>query len=399
MSMAYTFLFSPNICPASPTKPICALNPSPPNTIPSTIQFNLNRRDFPLPSVSSSISFPPINVEYLEQEFSSHGVTFTDLGEGCVAKMVLENGSVATLMLPSGLITSYKPKMWHGGTEEVLHTSVSEREDGDAVIQGGVSLALACRSEEGGFSWSPTTWALHDVRGSSQDSIQVEIISRDPENMMEVKYNISIHENTLKSEITVSNSRSSPVQLVGSVISHLTVSTPDGTYAVGLEGSNFFNGPPLRSEFSILPPEFGQGERTGANAFQLPWLNGLLPAAWGARDIIVNDTNEAESGERETGAEMEGEEKSDYKHLTEKMSRIYTSAPRNFTIIDRGRRNSVVVGRKGFNELYMYSPGSSYEWYGKYAYICVGQSAVLKPIILGPANVWRGEQQLHNPNL
>lgn len=58
-----------------------------------------------------------------------------------------------------------------------------------------------------------------------------------------------------------------------------------------------------------------------------------------------------------------------------------------------------MVGSKGFEELYMYSPGSSHESYGKYAYICVGQSAVLKPIRLGPERLWRGEQHLHNPNL
>lgn len=67
--------------------------------------------------------------------------------------------------------------------------------------------------------------------------------------------------------------------------------------------------------------------------------------------------------------------------------------------IEQGRRNSVVVGRDGFEELYMFSPGSSHESYGKYAYICVGQSAMLKPIVLGPNESWTGGQRLHNPNL
>ncbi|KAF6154064.1 hypothetical protein GIB67_018986, partial [Kingdonia uniflora] len=50
--------------------------------------------------------------------------------------------------------------------------------------------------------------------------------------------------------------------------------------------------------------------------------------------------------------ENEGEEEDNYAQLTDKMSRIYTSAPRKFTIIDRGKRNSVIVGRDGFDELY-----------------------------------------------
>jgi hypothetical protein len=67
--------------------------------------------------------------------------------------------------------------------------------------------------------------------------------------------------------------------------------------------------------------------------------------------------------------------------------------------MEQGRRNSVVVGRDGFDELYMFSPGSGYEYYSTYSYVCVGQSAVLKPIIVGPEEQWRGGQQLHNPNL
>lgn len=70
-----------------------------------------------------------------------------------------------------------------------------------------------------------------------------------------------------------------------------------------------------------------------------------------------------------------------------------------FLAMKQGRRNSVVVTRDGFNELYMFSPGSTHECYSKYTYICVGQSAVLTPIILGPEDVWSGGQHLHNPNL
>ena len=50
-------------------------------------------------------------------------------------------------MLPSSLITSYKTPMWHGGTVELLHTSVSKGENGGAVIQAGVSLAFDCCSD------------------------------------------------------------------------------------------------------------------------------------------------------------------------------------------------------------------------------------------------------------
>ena len=68
-------------------------------------------------------------------------------------------------------------------------------------------------------------------------------------------------------------------------------------------------------------------------------------------------------------------------------------------VVLQGRRNSVIVGRKGFSELYMFSPGSGYEIYGEYAYVCVGQSAMLKPITVGPEQELRLGQDLYNPNL
>lgn len=137
--------------------------------------FTNDKRELIVPRVAS-IPYQPINVDYLEEEFSGHGVTFQGIGENCVAKMGLENGSTAILMLPSGLITSYKAAMWHGGTDEMLHSSVTEEDEVKgpvaAAIQGGVSLDLDFTSGDG-VSWSPSNWALQNIRGTSEDSIQV----------------------------------------------------------------------------------------------------------------------------------------------------------------------------------------------------------------------------------
>ncbi|XVF06225.1 hypothetical protein REPUB_Repub06bG0029200 [Reevesia pubescens] len=354
-----------------------------------------NFREFPVPS-AASIPYQPINVDYLEGEFSGHGVTFEGIGDSCVAKMVLDNGSTVTLMLPTGLITSYKAPMWHGGSVELLHTSVSEGDEGEAVIQGGVSLALNCEGDNE-VSWSPSYWDLHNIRGNSKDSIKVELISRDSENMVETRHIVTLQEDVLSSEILVSNSKSSPLQWTGSIMSHLTVSSPEATYALGLEGSNFLSIPPFLSNFGIIPPDFDQENDSYIGQLWSQMGFKRLFSGLGQRNL-KNDT-EAERNQRESLEEMEGEEEDGYKQLNEEMSRIYTSAPRFFTVIDRGRRNSVVVGRDGFDEVYMFSPGSSHEIYGEYAYICIGQSAMLKPIILGPGEVWRGCQYLHNPNM
>ena len=172
--MAYSLLFSPNFTHFPSTRPInhqLSYHPYLPFT---SFLYNNNRREFPIPSVAS-IPYQPINVDYLEGEFSGHGVTFEGIADSYVAKMGLDNGSTATLMLPSGLITSYKAPMWHGGTVELLHTSVSKGDEGEPVIQGGVSLALNCEGDNE-VSWSPSNWALRDIRGNSKDSIKVSLI-------------------------------------------------------------------------------------------------------------------------------------------------------------------------------------------------------------------------------
>uniref|UniRef100_A0A6N2KHT4 Uncharacterized protein n=1 Tax=Salix viminalis TaxID=40686 RepID=A0A6N2KHT4_SALVM len=303
------------------------------------IQYSSKKREFPPPSVAS-IPYQPINVDYLEEEFSGHGVTFEGLGDSCVAKMTVENGSSVTLMLPSGLITSYKARMWHGGTVELLQTSVSEGEGGGgAAIRGGVSPVIKFDSD-GEISWSPSTWALQDIRGDS------------------LRYILSLREETLSSELTVSNLKSSSIQMRGGIISHLTVSTPEATFAYGLEGSDFCNRPVFLSNFGIVPPGLSQNRGFGSGQM---WENLGLKGfftGWDARNQKNGDEGEDSLTESE---EMEG--------------------------------------REGFEELYIFSPGSRHESYGMYSFICVGQSAMLKPVTLNPGDAWTGTQHLHNPNI
>lgn len=182
--MACSSVLSPNLLPFASTSSISIRPGKCPNIASSTVFFhnyqsNSKRDEKLVVAAAASIPFPqpepePLNVdaEYLEEEFGGHGVTFEGIGHNCVAKITLENRSTAILMLPTGLITSYKPCMWHGGTDEFLHSCVSED---DAAIQGGVSLAFNFANEDGNneVSWSPTKWALQDIKRTSQDSIQV----------------------------------------------------------------------------------------------------------------------------------------------------------------------------------------------------------------------------------
>ncbi|CAN6439855.1 unnamed protein product [Victoria cruziana] len=359
-----------------------------------------HRRPNIVAAAASSLSqplAPPLNVEYYDREFSGHGVSFQGIGDSVVVRLGLEDGSTANLMLPSGMITSYKPQMWHGGCEEVLHTVVSqgkegeEEEEGEVVVQGGISLGLKSVSDDGD-RWSPSGWFLHGVQGSARTSIQVELrCSSNREELVNVRYQITLEKDLLSSEIIVSNSRPSPIQLQSSFMSHLTVSTPDAAYAVGLQRANYFSKPPLRSEFSIIPPDSRKKRSVASNP-----LRGLFFGWYKGNES--DDGDDESVTEDDDDDEKEEEEVDNYLQLTEQMSRIYTYAPRRFTIIDRGRRNSVVVGRVGFEEFHVCSPGSHHEWYGRYAFICTGPSNTLKPVTLAPQDVWRGAQILHNPS-
>ncbi|XP_066320077.1 protein NDH-DEPENDENT CYCLIC ELECTRON FLOW 5-like [Miscanthus floridulus] len=330
----------------------------------------------------------PLNVEYLAAEFAGHGVSFEPVGSSCAVKMALRNGSVAHVLLPSGLVTSYKPAMWHGTVTEVLHTNVAEGPGGRAVIRGGVSVDLRCAGADG--VWSPSAsgaWSLRDVRGNPTTSIEIELASAAPGNAAAARCVVTLHPEALATELAVTNGASSPMALTCAVPSHLRVSTPDATYALGLLGSDYRSVEPALSEFSVIPPDYEAVQQSAAGTTaRHRWANRGL-------DMIL-------SGGQGRGAadEPDGEEDDDYKHMTDAMCRVYSNAPKEFTIIDRGRRNSVSLHRKGFEELYVFSPGSQYQWYGKYAYVVVGP-AMLEPVMLGPGDTWQGAQYLRNPNL
>jgi len=327
--------------------------------------------------------FPaPVNVEYLAAEFAGHGVGFEPVGGSCAVKMALRNGSVAHLLLPSGLVTSYKPAMWHGTVTEVLHTNVAEGPGGRAAIRGGVSVDLRCAG--GGGGWSPSgAWSLRDVRGNPTTSIEIELVSAAPGSAAAARCVVTLHPEALATELAVTNTAPAPMALSCGVSNHLRVSTPDATYALGLQGSDYRSVEPALSEFSIIPPDY----RAAAGSARHRWANRGF-------DMILS------GGGRDRGAaddQPDGEEDDDYKHMTDAMCRIYSHAPRDFAIIDRGRRNSVRLHRRGFEELYVFSPGSQYQWYGKYAYVVVGP-AMLEPVVLGPGDTWQGAQYLRNPN-
>jgi hypothetical protein len=74
----------------------------------------------------------------------------------------------------------------------------------------------------------------------------------------------------------------------------------------------------MLSEFSILPSDSAQ----------------LQKPHWSKRiDMFLSGADAAAGAQ-----EPDGEEEDDYKHLTAELCRIYSHAPREFTVIDRVRK-------------------------------------------------------------
>ncbi|KAF3337291.1 Protein NDH-DEPENDENT CYCLIC ELECTRON FLOW 5 [Carex littledalei] len=346
--------------------------------VSSIIQSTRKRKkSFSLYASSQSTQHPPVNLDYLKREFAGPGVSFESIGSGlgCAISLKLDNKSTANMTMPGGMITSYRPMMWHGAVEEVLHTIVSDTGDGTAKLQGGVSVDFQCIGKDADV-WAPRGWMLRGVKGRPNQSIQIEFFCSSPLHGSEARYAVTLCPNLISTELSITNNSLSPLHITGIILNHLKASTPDATYLNGMERSSYFTCGPIMSELGIVP---GPTSKTG-----LGWAEKGFDGLFGGR--------------RDEFRGEEREEESDSVHLTEESYRFYRNSPREFTVLDRGRRNSIKIGNNGFDELYIMSPGSNHEWYGQYAYVCVGP-AVQQPVVLHPGDVWHGSQYLYNPNM
>ena len=73
----------------------------------------------------------------------------------------------------------------------------------------------------------------------------MELISSNSEEKVEINHIVTLQQDAISSEIVITNLRPSPLKLMGSIIGHLAISTPEATYAIGLESSNYFVKPPI----------------------------------------------------------------------------------------------------------------------------------------------------------
>ena len=71
------------------------------------------------------------------------------------------------------------------------------------------------------------------------------LISSNSEEKVEINHIVILKKDAISSEIVITNLRPSSLKLMSSTISHLAISTPEATYAIGLEISNYIVNPPI----------------------------------------------------------------------------------------------------------------------------------------------------------
>lgn len=76
---------------------------------------------------------------------------------------------------------------------------------------------------------------------------------------------------------------------------------------------------------------------------------------------------------------------------------IVSETPIFFTFQGKGLVFRVI--RLGFEDIYVSSPGSFFDKYGRDYFICTGPAAMLVPVTVNPGEEWRGAQVIEHDNL
>ncbi|KAH7512869.1 hypothetical protein FEM48_Zijuj12G0136000 [Ziziphus jujuba var. spinosa] len=90
--------------------------------------------------------------------------------------------------------------------------------------------------------------------------------------------------------------------------------------------------------------------------------------------------------------------------LKNKLSRVYAAPPKAILKAFYDKPPSKYetldqVIRMGFEDIYLSSPGSFSEKYGKEYFICTGPTSMLVPLVVKPGEDWRGAHVIEHDNL
>ncbi|KAL3632369.1 hypothetical protein CASFOL_025353 [Castilleja foliolosa] len=329
------------------------------------------------PKAAAATTLIP-STETLDQKFGRKGVQFSDSGE---IELTVRNGSSLKLQIANGHITSYKPKVYwkDDGFEELLHT-IPPPGSGPGPARGGIGLVI----NEDNIVNSTNEWTVNDVDSDSIDALQVELSCT--KGTLDITYVVSLYPVSIATAVIIKNNGRKAVSLKSSILGHFRSKKRSGTGVQGLKGSSYCTHPPLSSLFEILSPSEAIKPEDPPGFYSFGYEPEKKPGVWTVQDEPITV-------------------------LKHKLSRVYSappddrtkafhrSAPSKYETIDQGRGLFFRVIRMGFEEIYLSSPGSFSNKYGKEYFICTGSASMLVPVTVNPGEEWRGAQVIEHDNL
>lgn len=353
----------------------------------SLLSFSLPKPNIIKASTSSPATTISI-AETLDAKFGRKGIKFLESNNVPTVELTVRNGSSVKLRIPDAHVTSYKPKVqWKDdGFTEVLFTIPAVGAD-SSKSKGGIGLVINEFSEPGSKGSSLLTstskWSVKDVDYDAIDALQVELSCNS--GTLDITYVVSLYPLSMATAVVIKNNGRKAVTLNNAILSHFISKKRNGTAIQGLQCSSYCSHPPLSSPFAILSPaEAMKTESPGWFSF------GSEPEdkrdSWTLQDVPFTTLNNKLSRVYAVPPK-------------ERLKGFYNTLPSKFEIIDQGRELVFRVVRMGFEDIYLSSPGSLSEKYGKYYFICTGLASILEPVIVKPGEDWRGAQVIEHDNL
>uniref|UniRef100_A0A0F7CYT0 Photosynthetic NDH subcomplex B 2 n=1 Tax=Pelargonium cotyledonis TaxID=28968 RepID=A0A0F7CYT0_9ROSI len=334
------------------------------------------------PSLSATATTTLSVPESLDEKFGRKGIKFLESNNTPFVEMSVRNGSSMKLQIPNAHVTSYKPKVFwkDDGCEEILYTVPDGGAD-SSKSKGGIGLVINDSTSKASLL-SASEWTVKGADSDAIDALQVELCCT--AGALDITYVISLYPHSLATAVIVKNTGRKAVKLTSAILSHLRSKKRSGTAIQGLRACSYCTHPPLPSPFELLSPaEAMKTEDPGWFSFEEPEKK---PGSWTLQDTPITLLKHKLS--RIYAAPPE-----------ERLKGIYNTAPSKYETIDQGRKLFFRVIRMGYEDIYISSPGSLAEKYGKDYFICTGPASVLVPLELDPDEEWRGAQIIEHDNL
>ncbi|EFJ14933.1 hypothetical protein SELMODRAFT_423216 [Selaginella moellendorffii] len=274
--------------------------------------------------------------ELLQERFGCKELEF-ERSDGIVeARLKLACGSAATIALPQGVVTSYRPIMWHESQEEVLHSKRFPLQGGCA-YKGGIRASVARIPEvEDGEETKrandpPLSWIVNGVSRAPNKWVKITLGSSLPN--LKLKNSVTLSKRQLQSTLSIENTGKAPCCFHASIATAVEVGDLAGAYAMGLLGTNFLS---LGDE--SIAENTTAGEEQGPRIFEK--LAVLLSG--GSYKRPERESQQGDESFVGKDGRLWHRHCSEMAPLAPGMNRLYFMSSMPWTLLDRVRKASLV---------------------------------------------------------